>query len=198
MQNVVFLLLCCLSGPPEIFSATGIYAEKPKATPAPYLLMFTAEWCGPCQAWKKSGKKKQIEEAGISVTFVDIDQNPKYRIAGGPLPAVERFPTFWLMIPPNPKPVKVWTGTVSHTDVRANIRLRRSKEDLDKWIRSHYTPETPLNTVMKDNAEVWNHLIDGTGGTHTFTKEQVYGLDLWVSLALHDAVHSGKLTPFVD
>lgn len=198
MQNVVFLLLCCLSGPPEIFSATGVYTEQPKQIAAPYLLMFTAEWCGPCQAWKRSGKKQQIEEAGVSVTFVDIDKNSKYRIVGGPLPAVERFPTFWLMIPPNQKPVKVWVGTVSHTDVRANLRIRRSKDDLDKWVRSNYTAQTQLKTVMERDSDVWNHLTDGTSGTHVFTKEQVSGIDLWVALALHDAVHSGRLTPFVD
>ena len=198
MQNVVFLLLCCLSGPPEIFSATGVYAEKPKATQDPYLIMFTADWCGPCRAWKNSGKKKQIEEAGVSVTFVDIDKNPEYRIAGGPLPAVELFPTFWLMVPPNQKPVKVWVGTVSHTDVRANLRIRRSKDDLDKWVRSNYTEQTTLKMGMKDNSEVWNHLTDGTDGTHVFTKEQISGLDLWVALALHDALHSRKVTPFVD
>jgi hypothetical protein len=198
MQNVVFLLLCCLSGPPEIFSATGVYAEKPKATQDPYLIMFTADWCGPCRAWKNSGKKKQIEEAGVSVTLVDIDRNPEYRIAGGPLPAVERFPTFWLMVPPNQKPVKVWVGTVSHTDVRANLRIRRSKDDLDKWVRSNYTEQTTLTMGMKNNSEVWNHLTDGTDGTHVFTKDQISGLDLWVALALHDALHSRKVTPFVD
>lgn len=198
MQNVVFLLLCCISGPPEIFSATGVYAEKPKAIAAPYLLMFTADWCGPCQAWKRSGKKKQIEDAGVSVTFVDIDKNPEYRIVGGPLPAVDRFPTFWLMIPPNEKPVKVWTGTVSHTDVRANLRVRRSKDDLDKWVRSNYTEQTTLKMGMEKNADVYVHLTDGTGGTHVFTKEQISGLDLWVALALHDALHSAKISPFVD
>lgn len=198
MQNVVFLLLCCLSGPPEIFSATGVYAEKPQQIAPPYLLMFTADWCGPCQAWKKSGKKKQIEDAGVSVTFVDIDKNPQYRIAGGPLPKVERYPTFWLMVPPNQKPVKVWVGTVSHTEVRANLRVRRSKDDLDKWVRSNYTEKTPLKTVMQKDSDVWNHLTDGTSGTHTFTNEQVIGIELWVALALHDAVHSERLTPFVD
>jgi len=198
MQNVVFLVLFCLSGPPEIFSATGVYAAKPEAIAAPYLLMFTADWCGPCQAWKKSGKKKQIEDIGVSVTLVDMDKNPQYRIAGGPLPIVDRYPTFWLMVPPNQKPVKVWVGTVSHLDVKANLRVRRSKEDLDKWVRSNYTEKTPLKTVMNKDSEVWSHLTDGTGGTHVFSKEQVSGLDLWIGLALHDAVHSGKLTPFVD
>lgn len=177
----------------------------------PWVVMFTASWCGPCQSWKNSSKPSEIRSAGYQIVYVDIDREPKWKKAGKKLPAVERYPTFWVVDPATKLPIKTWTGSVSVFDVlsvakddgkkpsRSEKRMiRRTKSDIESWIRRNYSSSDNLKTTVNPASNVWNHLVDGTSGTHVFTREQINGLELWIALALHDAVHSGRLTPFVD
>lgn len=71
-----------------------------------------------------------------------------------------------------------------------SISRRRNKNELDAWVRKHYTPKTVLKSaVMGDNNLVLIHLVN----EHKFTPDQVNGLDMWVALALHDAAHAGTI-----
>lgn len=78
-----FILMLLLLQPPQIFTATGVYAsphvESPPvvvaAAPQPagrrYLAMFTAQYCTPCQNWKRD-VKGVIEQAGYTVVEYDM------------------------------------------------------------------------------------------------------------------------------
>lgn len=37
------------------------------------LLLFSAEWCGPCKNAERAGVYKAVEEAGFPVTKIDVD-----------------------------------------------------------------------------------------------------------------------------
>ncbi len=190
-----------------VITETAVNVAKQK----PWVVMFTASWCGPCQNWKKSSKPSDIRSAGYQIVYVDIDKEPKWKNAGKKLPAVDRYPTFWLVDPATKLPMKIWTGSLSVSDLsfvgtedlkktsKSEKRMiRRTKSDIESWIRRNYSSSDDLKTDVNPKSNVWNHLVDGTSGTHVFTREQVNGLELWIALALHDAVHSGRLTPFVD
>jgi len=216
-MNILILWLVAIAvEPPQIFAPTGVHSEAAKifvetTTEKPWLVMFTATWCGPCQNWKRSSKPRAISSAGFQIVYVDIDQQPKWKTAGKKLPAVDRYPTFWLVDPLTKLPVKVWTGDVSVQEIQQQLdgsggdrlktdvrRSRRTKSDIESWVRKNYSQSDNLKSDVFPRNNVWNHLTDGSGGTHVFVSEQISGLELWIALALHDAVHTGRLTPFVD
>lgn len=66
------------------------------------------------------------------------------------------------------------------------ISRRRTKDDLDSWVRKNYTPKTQLSSDVSPRSQVLIHLVN----EHKFKPNQVNGLDMWVALALHDAAHS--------
>lgn len=88
-----------------------------------HLVMFTSKTCGPCQAWKNGNNRKQIE-AKYKVVIVDIDDFPVYKTAQGNLPAVDRYPKFWLIKTSDlyAKPIKVWTGGISLQDIETTLK----------------------------------------------------------------------------
>jgi len=75
-------------------------------------VMFTADWCAPCKAWKRDHLEKVRKE--IPVELVDIDKAPETRrprvIEGQRVEAISRVPTFWLVKKGQKKPTKVWVG----------------------------------------------------------------------------------------
>jgi thiol-disulfide isomerase/thioredoxin len=94
---------------------TVIVLEQPKAAAAEpewRLVMFTADWCAPCKAWKRDHLEKVREE--FPVELVDIDKAPETRrprvIEGQRVEAISRVPTFWLVKRGQKKPTKVWVG----------------------------------------------------------------------------------------
>lgn len=66
---------------------------------------------------------------------------------------------------------------------------RLSRSEIDQWIRANYTRETLIESDVEPRSNVWNHLTDNTDSKHSFTKDQVNGLEQWVALALHNEIH---------
>ena len=93
---------------------TVIVLDQPPAASEPEwrLVMFTADWCGPCRAWKRDHMPKVREE--MPVELVDITKAPETRrarvIEGQRVEAISRIPTFWLIKRGQKKPSKVWVG----------------------------------------------------------------------------------------
>ena len=93
---------------------TVIVLDQPPAAAEPEwrLVMFTADWCKPCQQWKRDYMPKVREE--MPVELVDITTAPETRrarvIEGQRVEAISRIPTFWLIKRGEKKPSKVWVG----------------------------------------------------------------------------------------
>lgn len=84
------------------------------------------------------------------------------------------------------KPPGPATTTRTASDSVEQAKVRRTRSELEAWIRQHYRPSTQhRRAVMGDKSLVWNHLVN----EHGFSWEQVRGLPQWMALALHDAVH---------
>lgn len=196
--------------PPQTLSQGIPYSDY-------YYVQFTASWCGPCKKFDREEQHK-LEKLGIKVVEVDIDKNPQAMKDF----VVTSVPTFLLC---NSKdktayydkrnPAKQFKfGNMKGEDLikkledhyRANNKVVAqsppttvtsstllSRSEIDALVRASYTRNTPLmKAVMARNANVYSHLKN----EHGFTKEQVDGLELWVALALHDAVHPpASITP---
>jgi thiol:disulfide interchange protein len=86
-----------------------VIVERAKTTistaqQGPYLVMFTAKWCVPCQAWKRN-QLARLQAAGHQVTIVDIDSDPRWNVS--------TVPTFWVVERATRKPIRKFTGTTS-------------------------------------------------------------------------------------
>jgi hypothetical protein len=97
MQSILLILLCQFSldpvvtwelpepqkgGDPQSTSSVAdsiASVQQEAAGEGFYAVMYTASWCGPCQAWKSAGNVQRMRDLGYPLTIVDIDENPQYR-----------------------------------------------------------------------------------------------------------------------
>lgn len=176
-----------------------------------YVVKFEATWCGPCKQWDKTEKGK-LKAIGLEVVSIDIDKNPPDSKFG-----ITSFPAFLLCKKDGkvayPDRLKEIEKKLKTTNLSAEILIEEvnklhkalnpqkvsgvssfySQEELDSLVRSSYNKNTPLKKMtMAKGADVYSHLYND----HGFKKEQVDGLEYWVALALHDAVHEpSTITP---
>jgi hypothetical protein len=173
----------------------------------PFFVFFTAgPRCGPCIRWEANEQAKVLK-AGYSVVKVDIG-NPGewnnwvryYNINTGP--------RFFLVDRKDLKAVKAkgpWVGfTAAITLVQAAEGKRvLAPADHSKKVTRLTCPEIKalvremyrgkgITTDVSPQSNVWNHLTDGSHGTHTFTRDQVSCLYLWEALCLHDDAHGAR------
>lgn len=88
------LLVCCLNqftvSVEKPLQSFTVEVEKPvvAADSKPYVVMFTASWCGLCIGYKDDGRLDKIIKSGIKVRMVDIDADSSYYSG--------RIPKFWI------------------------------------------------------------------------------------------------------
>lgn len=203
------------------FRAVVEPVNNPPAAPVdekPFFVFFTAgPLCGPCVRWETNEQPKVLK-AGYGVEKVNIG-NPGiwqgwvdyYHIERGPMFfIVDRKTNLALTMPPKgdtpPEPI-TWLGfTSAITLIQAaegkrvlapadhSVKTARlTCPEIKALVRSLYSPGQELMNDVKPRSNVWNHLTDGSGGTHTFTHDQVSCLSLWEALALHDDAHEARV-----
>lgn len=181
-------------------------------SPSPCIVIaYTTQFCGPCNRWKATEKDKLIA-AGIRVEYLDADRlSPEWsawidkarRDYGMPITTVPHFfvidgKTRTLISPPLNgfksalHLISVGTRRNFMAPPKRQAITGLSCEEIRSLIRARYSPRTPLQADVSPRSMVWNHLTDGSGGTHTYRDDQVSCLSMWEAMALHDDAHKAN------
>lgn len=139
MQSLCLIIALLAVDPPQIFSATGIYARAQQDQAVSigdqyYAVMFTASYCSPCRQYKDSGKFRELKTFLPLSTQVDIQEHPEWLSdrtvtdpsTGKPVTqkAVSALPEFWLVrrnADSTTWPVKRWNpGAVPPSEIYAH------------------------------------------------------------------------------
>jgi thioredoxin-related protein len=187
-----------------IYPDVVVIAEPEVKAPndKPYFIMFSSTYCGPCQRWKASELKK-LNAAGYQVTIINVDEDDRWNAKYN----VTTVPRFFLLDRKTRRTLKgPWVGFTPAVTLIVNANgknllapadhsrktARLTCPEIRALVRSRYSPGHSLNADVSPQSMVWGHLTDGSGGTHTFTRDQVSCLSLWEALALHDDAHGAR------
>lgn len=177
-------------------------------TPSFIVVAYTTAICGPCNRWKATEKDKLIA-AGVQVEYVDANKlKPGWaswldrarRDYNMPIDTVPHFFVLsskdrTLICPPLSgfksamHLISVGTRRNFMAPATKQAVTRLSCEEIRERIRRLYSPKQSLAFEVTPLQDVWRHITDGTGGTHTYRSDQVSCLALWEALALHDDAH---------
>lgn len=194
-------LLCGVCSAQQ-FSVEVIQPEVKAPNEKPYFIMFSGTYCGPCQRWKASEKQK-LNDAGYQVTIINVDEDDRWNAKYN----VTTVPRFFLLDRKTRRTLRgPWVGFTPAVTLIVNAQgknllapadhsrktARLTCPEIRALVRGRYSPGRSLNADVSPQSMVWGHLTDGSGGTHTFTRDQVSCLLLWEALALHDDAHGAR------
>ena len=162
-----------------------------------YVVMFTADWCGPCQKWKRE-ELPRLTAAGVRVEMIDIDRNKATAKQFG----VTTIPAFQVATESTRKlelPSK--TNQRSHYgNVGAEFLLGKIN---GLNLPSKSTERRNLKQLIAEDMKLpsaeWCY--DGTGTMydhcvwHGWPRDEVMKLTLAEATRLHAATHEGRLKP---
>lgn len=134
---------------------------KPPKQKLHYIVMFTADWCGPCRNWKSNGGPETIRAAGYNLTIVDIDKSPKWKSK------VDKLPTFWLVDHATRNPQYRYIGTTpAETLLKKAEQLEEPAvaDSVDHSLfgftgTSHESRQTLINHLMNDGVHRGRHTL---------------------------------------
>jgi thiol-disulfide isomerase/thioredoxin len=162
-----------------------------------YVVMFTADWCGPCQKWKREELPK-LTAAGIKVEMIDIDRNKATARQFG----VNTVPAFQVATVVGRKlalPSK--TNQLSHYgNVGASFLLSKiaGLKPPSKTTEPKSLKQLIAEDMLKPSQE-WYYEGQGTMYDHCvwhgWPRDEVLKLTLAEVTRLHAATHEGRLTP---
>ena len=179
---------------PATHGANALAVAEPASH---YVVMFTADWCGPCQKWKREELPK-LTAAGIRVEMIDIDRNKatakQFGITTVPAFQVATEATRKLELPSK-------TNQRNHYgNVGASFLLGKmnglnppSKSTERKTLKQLIAEDMKL-----PSSEWW---YEGTGTMHDhcvwhgWPRDEVMKLTLAEATRLHAATHEGRLKP---
>ena len=156
-----------------------------------YVVMFTADWCGPCQQWKRTELPK-LKTAGIRVEMIDIDKNKAlandYGIRSIPAFQVAVEGTRKLRLPSRTDKRRHY-GNVNAATLLAAIE-GLNPTNLTQLIATDRKAHPVITTDVEPRSRVWIHLVE-----HGWNHDRIKGLNMPDALQLHDMTHAGRVAP---
>ncbi len=116
----MFLLSILLMLTPPQFTVEVIRPQQIEVTTIEeggdqyYLAVFSAKWCGPCQAFARNGQRDRLLRRWSRSVVIDIDEQPEFR---------QRIPAVWLVRLSDRKVIRKWVGVTTVETVESEIRL---------------------------------------------------------------------------
>ena len=179
---------------PATHGANALAVAEPASH---YVVMFTADWCGPCQKWKRE-ELPRLTAAGIRVEMIDIDRNKATAKQFG----VTTIPAFQVATESTRKlelPSK--TNQRNHyANVGASFLLGKINglNPPSKSTERRNLKQLLAEDMQKPSQE-WYYEGQGTMYDHCiwhgWPRDEVMKLTLAEATLLHAATHEGRLTP---